>query len=72
MMVTNPDSDVDGETDTEPDEPGRSRSGSGSGSGSGGSPSATDIIRLYDRDQDRETSPTNSVMREMGAPTEHI
>lgn len=68
MMVTNPDSDVDGETDTEPDEPGRSRSGSGSG----GSPSATDIIRLYDRGQDRDTSPTNSVMREMGAPTEHI
>ena len=66
MMVTNPDSDVDGETDTEPDEPGRS------GSGSGGSPSATDIIRLYDRGQDRDTSPTNSVMREMGAPTEHI
>jgi hypothetical protein len=57
MMCTNPDSDVDPGTDAEPDDPGTS--------GSGGSPSPTDIIRLYDRDQDRDASPTNSVMSEV-------
>ena len=56
-MIANPDSDVDAETDTEPDESGRSRSET-----RGGSPSATDMIRLYDRNRDRDTSPTNSVI----------
>lgn len=57
MMCTNPDSDVDLDTDTEPDEPGQS------GSRSGGSLSATDIIRLYDRDRDCDISSAKSIMR---------
>jgi len=67
-VIANPDSDVDGEAEyTEPDESGRNKSGT-----RGGSPSAKDIIRLYDRDQDRDTSPTNSVIRGAVAPTEPI
>ena len=54
MTVTNPDLDVDLETDTEPD----------GSSKSGGSPSATDIIRLYDRDQNQDTSSASSMLRE--------
>ena len=54
MTVTNPDLDVELETDTEPD---------GSGQ-SGGSPSATDIIRLYDGDGDQDTSSASSMLRE--------
>lgn len=61
MMCTNPDSDVDLETDTEPDEPGRS--------GNSGSPSATDIILLYGRNQDQDASSTNSTMGEKDPPT---
>ena len=62
-MIANPDSDVDAETDTEPGESGRSRSGA-----RGGSPSATDMIRLFDRNQDRDTSLTNSVIGGAVAP----
>jgi len=54
MTVTNPDLDVDLDTDTEPD----------GSSKRGGSPSATDIIRLYDRDQDQDTSAASSMLRE--------
>jgi len=54
MKVTNPDLDVDLEMDTDPDR----------SSKSGGSPSATDIIRLYDRDRDQDTSPASSMLRE--------
>ena len=54
MMITNPDSDL--ESDTEPEGPSR-------GSG-GGSPSATDIIRLYGRDQDQDTSSASSVLKD--------
>lgn len=54
MMVTNPDSDIDSETDTEPEVP--------SSSGGRGSPSATDIIRLYGRDLDRDQD-TSSVLK---------
>lgn len=60
MTVTNPDFDVGLETDTEPDRC----------STSGGSPSATDIIRLYDRDQDQDTSPASSMLREEGGRPE--
>ena len=58
MMCTNPDLDTDPETETEPEgeEPGSGR----------GSPSATDIIRLYGKDQDTSTS---SVLTENGPPS---
>ena len=63
MKCTNPDPDVDLDSDTEPD-------GSGmGGSGTGGSPSAVDIIRLYDRDLDQGRdieSPTGSMLTEKG------
>ena len=60
MIVMNPDSDVDPETDTEPERP--------SCSGRGGSPSATDIIRLYSRDLDRDqdSSSSSSVVKGEG------
>jgi len=58
MRCTNPDLDVDLGSDTEPNESSRG------GSGAGGSPSPTDIIRLYDRDQDEDTSPTGSMLGE--------
>jgi hypothetical protein len=52
MMLTNPDPDIYLETDTEPEGP--------SGSGRGISPSATDIIRLYGRDLDRDQDTSSS------------